>query len=173
MRLGAQAGGGLARARGKILARTRDRIARAALAFIVCAAASGAGVFAPAGAKTRARQTAGQTAALTPDERAALERVTADDLRTHLKFIASDQLEGRDTPSRGLDMAADYIAAQFRRAGLEPAGDDGYFQTANWATTARDAGSFRMKLDAPPRSVEVDRSKVSLASGLGGFTFWG
>jgi Zn-dependent M28 family amino/carboxypeptidase len=39
-------------------------------------------------------------------------------------------LEGRDTPSRGLDIAAEYIAAQFRRIGLEPAGDDGYFQTA-------------------------------------------
>ena len=31
-------------------------------------------------------------------------------------------------------MAAEYIAAQFRRAGLEPVGDDGYFQTANYAS---------------------------------------
>ncbi len=38
-------------------------------------------------------------------------------------------LEGRDTPSRGLDIAGEYIASQFRRLGLEPAGDDGYFQT--------------------------------------------
>jgi Zn-dependent M28 family amino/carboxypeptidase len=53
-------------------------------------------------------------------------------MRGHLSFLASDALEGRATPSRGLDVAAEYIAAQFRRAGLEPAGDDGYFQTADW-----------------------------------------
>jgi Zn-dependent M28 family amino/carboxypeptidase len=39
-------------------------------------------------------------------------------------------LEGRATPSRGLDVAAEYIAAQFRRAGLEPAGGGDYFQAA-------------------------------------------
>ncbi len=53
-------------------------------------------------------------------------------MKGHLSFIASDALEGRDTPSRGLDIAAEYIAAQFRRAGLEPAGDDGYFQTSEY-----------------------------------------
>src|SRR5690606_34504440 len=47
-------------------------------------------------------------------------------------FLASDALEGRGTPSRGLDIAAEFIASQFRGAGLEPLGDDGYFQTADW-----------------------------------------
>ena len=74
--------------------------------------------------------------ALTPDVRTALDRISANSLRGHLSFIASDLLEGRDTPSRGLDLAAEYIASQFRRAGLEPAGDDGYFQTANFALSA-------------------------------------
>jgi hypothetical protein len=67
--------------------------------------------------------------------RDALDGVSADSLRGHLSFIASDLLEGRNTPSRGLDIAAEYIAAQFRRAGLEPAGDVGskdYFQTSEW-----------------------------------------
>src|SRR5689334_25099843 len=66
---------------------------------------------------------------VTPDMRAMLNHISADSLRGHLSFIASDALEGRGTPSRGLDIAAEYIAAQFRRAGLEPVGDDGYFQT--------------------------------------------
>jgi hypothetical protein len=62
--------------------------------------------------------------------RVVLNRITADSLRGHLSFIASDLLEGRKTPSRGLDLAAEYIAAQFRRAALEPAGELGksYFQ---------------------------------------------
>ena len=66
---------------------------------------------------------------ITPERQAALDRISANSLKGHLSFIASDLLEGRGTPSRGLDLAAEYIAAQFRRAGLEPVGDDGYFQT--------------------------------------------
>jgi Zn-dependent M28 family amino/carboxypeptidase len=58
-----------------------------------------------------------------------MDHISADSLRGHLSFISSDLLEGRATPSRGLDVAAEYIAAQFRRAGLAAAGDDGYFQT--------------------------------------------
>jgi hypothetical protein len=46
-----------------------------------------------------------------------LDTISANSLRGHLSFIASDLLEGRDSPSRGLDIAAEYIAAQFRRAG--------------------------------------------------------
>ena len=41
----------------------------------------------------------------------------------HVKFLASEDLEGRGNGSRGLESAAEYIAAQFREAGLEPAGD--------------------------------------------------
>jgi len=66
--------------------------------------------------------------AITDAQRTVLERISAQSLEGHLWFIASDLLEGRATPSRGLDIAAEYIAAQFRRAGLEPAGDNGYFQ---------------------------------------------
>src|SRR5437762_9490200 len=71
----------------------------------------------------------------------ALDRITARSLRGHLSFLASDLLEGRSTPSRGLDLAAEYIAAQFRRAGLDPAGDDGYFQT----TTVSVRGTDKME----------------------------
>jgi hypothetical protein len=53
------------------------------------------------------------------------------DLRAHVELLSSDLLEGRDTPSRGLDIAAGYIAAQFRRAGLQPQPDGTYFQTAS------------------------------------------
>ena len=70
----------------------------------------------------------------------ALGAISANSLRGHLSFIASDLLEGRDSPSRGLDIAAEYIAAQFRRAGLEPVGGDGYFQTAHWSVAAQDLG---------------------------------
>lgn len=47
-------------------------------------------------------------------------------------------MEGRASPSRGLDLAAEYIAAQFRRAGLEAVGDDGYFQTTTLTARGSD-----------------------------------
>ncbi len=46
----------------------------------------------------------------------------------HVKFLADDSLEGRDTGSHGFDRAADYMADQFRAAGLKPAGTGGYRQ---------------------------------------------
>jgi len=68
-------------------------------------------------------------AQITPEMRIVEGHITANSLRGDVSFLASDLLEGRDTPSRGLDIAGEYIASQFRRLGLEPAGDDGYFQT--------------------------------------------
>ena len=61
--------------------------------------------------------------------RQVAEQITAAQLRDYLTFIASDELEGRDTPSRGLDTAAKFIAFNLSRLGLKPAGDNGtYFQ---------------------------------------------
>lgn len=60
-----------------------------------------------------------------------LGATTPADLRAHVEFLSSDLLRGRNTPSPGLDIAAEYIAAQFRRAALEPQPDGTYFQTAS------------------------------------------
>ncbi len=45
-----------------------------------------------------------------------------------IRFLSSEALEGRGFGSGGLDRAADHIAEQFRQSGLQPGGDDGYFQ---------------------------------------------
>ena len=123
---------------------------------------------------------AAQEPAITPEQRAVLDHISADSLRGHLSFIASDGLEGRATPSRGLDLAAEYIAAQFRRAGLEPAGDDGYFQTASiierepnregFAVTVK-AGGHTMTIAAnetyivPSASLNLDDAELVIADG--------
>ena len=57
----------------------------------------------------------------------AAARVTADRIREHVGFLASDALAGRDTPGRGLESAAAYVAAEFGRMGLETGGEDGAF----------------------------------------------
>ena len=101
---------------------------------------------------------------LTSDQSAALDSISADSLRGHLSFIASDLLEGRETPSRGLDIAAEYIAAQFRRSGLEPAGDDGCFQTANWLVSDRDMTGFALRMKSGGQSITVSKDQVALPS---------
>jgi hypothetical protein len=106
-------------------------------------------------------QQAPQQLVITPDTRASLDHVSAESMRGHLSFIASDTLEGRNTPSRGLDIAAEYIAAQFRRAGLEPAGDDGYFQTARFLVAETPMEAFELKLKAGTETMSVARTEVT------------
>ena len=47
---------------------------------------------------------------------------------SHVEFLASDAMKGRDTGTAEHRKAADYVADQFKRAGLEPGGTKGYFQ---------------------------------------------
>ncbi len=57
------------------------------------------------------------------------ETITAAELKAHLYFIASDELEGRETTKRGLNIAARYIASQLLAYGYKPIGDNGtYYQ---------------------------------------------
>ena len=64
---------------------------------------------------------------------------------SHVQFLADDSLEGRNTGSRGFEKAADYMAEQFRAAGLEPAGVHGFRQPIDFEV------------------VEIDESGCSLA----------
>lgn len=55
--------------------------------------------------------------------------ISERELRGHLGFLASDELEGRGTPSRGFDIATKYIESQLTLMGLQPMGENGtYFQ---------------------------------------------
>src|SRR5882724_3957054 len=53
--------------------------------------------------------------------------IDKDRIREHVKYLSSDEMEGRGTGQRGGDLAADYIAKQFASYGLKPAGDNGTF----------------------------------------------
>lgn len=59
--------------------------------------------------------------------RISAENITAKQLREYLYFVASDSMGGRDTPSRGLDVTAEFIGMMLSRWGFKPAGDDGTF----------------------------------------------
>jgi hypothetical protein len=75
------------------------------------------------------------TAATSPD-------ITAADLERRLVLIAHDSMMGRESGSEGDYKAAEYVAAEFRRLGLEPAGENGtYFQTVPFWRAAVDPQS--------------------------------
>ncbi len=68
-----------------------------------------------------------QTAA--PAASRAAATITEADVIRRIGIIAHDSMLGRDTPSRGLDLTAQYVADQFASFGLEPGGEDGaWFQ---------------------------------------------
>jgi hypothetical protein len=54
--------------------------------------------------------------------------ITAADMKKHLYVIASKEMGGRDTPSEGLEKAADYIEAHFKSLGLMPGNGNSYRQ---------------------------------------------
>jgi len=57
----------------------------------------------------------------------ALETITPEHIRWHVRYLSHDLLEGRGTGQRGGDIAAEYIATQFAEYGLKPAGDHGTY----------------------------------------------
>lgn len=69
----------------------------------------------------------------------ALDGITPEALRGDLSFLASDALAGRDTPSPGLDVAAEFIASRFRAIGLEAPVNGSYFQVADLTESAKKA----------------------------------
>ena len=102
-------------------------------------------------------------AALTPAEQAAIDRISADSLRGNLSFLASDALEGRATPSRGLDIAAEFIAAEFRRAGLEPiAKDNSYFQTAKLVEVTPNPQGVKLTLKSGNNELEPGKNDLQI-----------
>jgi Zn-dependent M28 family amino/carboxypeptidase len=60
---------------------------------------------------------------------AQINDISGERIRAHVKFLASDLLEGRGVGARGGDLATEYIATQLALTGAKPAGDNGtYFQ---------------------------------------------
>jgi len=60
-----------------------------------------------------------------------------DKLREHVFFLAGPELKGRGTGTPEIDQAADYIAKQFAKAGLEPLAEKSYFQKFSVTVGAR------------------------------------
>ncbi len=98
-----------------------------------------------------------------------------DRMRKDITFLASDECEGRGVGTKGLDKAADYIAAQFKAAGLKPGGVNGtYFQPFPFATGGQLDGASTVTLVGPKgKKIELKQGtdfEVMGSSAPGKFT---
>ena len=103
----------------------------AALAFVLCACA-----------QNQTQQSAG---------------VEQNRLQAHIEFLASDSLRGRDTGTRGYQIAAEYVAAEFQALGLAPAGDEGsFFQAVPMSERSLVRGSAVAQINRSSGAVALD-----------------
>ena len=104
-----------------------------------------------------------------------VDTITAAQLRSYLTFIASDEMEGRDTPSRGLDTTADFIAMNLGRWGFKPMGDNGtFFQKIALRREALDTANTTAQINGIDFTVGEDFLPNSVTATLTGpFVFAG
>jgi hypothetical protein len=94
------------------------------------------------------RQSSKKAAPASLASQRGVETITAPQLKDYLSFIASDEMEGRDTPSRGLDTTAKFLAMNLSRWGFKPAGDDGsFFQKIGLRRDYVDRSATRVELN--------------------------
>lgn len=145
---------------------------------------------APRAALTLLIVLAATTLACSPESASPPAASTAEtaDLATrwfaHVEALANDEMRGRETGSPEHRKAADYVAAQFKRIGLQPAGTDGYLQAVAFRSrriyesrsslalvrggkaepvVLGDDAAFGMRIDPAPR---VDAPLVFAGHGL-------
>ena len=93
-------------------------------------------------AMSLAASTTAQTVPGSTLDPASQRRIEAD-----VRFLADDLLEGRATPSRGLDVAASYLANQLRAAGWDPAHGGSYLQSHTVGTFAAQKARYHVRLN--------------------------
>lgn len=84
-------------------------------------------------------------------------------IKSHLFFLADDLLEGRDTGSRGHDIAALYIATEFAKYGLTPMGTDGFMQPVRFRKSMLIQESPTFELRRGDETIALDYPKDYLA----------
>ena len=75
----------------------------------------------------------------------------------HVQFLADDELQGRNVGAPGFQKAADYVAAQFQKLGLKPAGTQGYFQPIQFDTyqVVREQSGIELVRNGQAQSLEL------------------
>jgi len=86
--------------------------------------------------------------------------ITAPELREHVKYLASDELEGRGSGTEGNAKAAVYIAVDLKIWGLKPAGDNGtFFQTFDFTSAVKPGEANALMLETGGKRLQLKPDK--------------
>ena len=121
-----------------------------------------------AGALSAQSRPAGADRTVWPDEgprtwapRPTESAITANDLRTRLYQFADDSMQGRRIGERGNWVGTEYVAREFARLGLKPAGENGtYFQTLPFGAMAVDPAAARLTVGGRALAARTDWAPV-------------
>lgn len=103
-----------------------------------------------------------QTVRITPAERRIASSITADQLKDYLYFVASDAMGGRNTPSQGLDITAEFLKMKLSRWGFKPAGDNGtFFQKIALKSDSIDPANNLLQVEGKQFSLNDDFFRMS------------
>lgn len=91
----------------------------------------------------------------------------------HVKVLADDNMEGRDTGSPGFQRAAEYVVSKLTESGLQPAGDNGFYQSVKLVQRSLDESKSSLELIRNGKSEKIQLgeqayfgTRVDLASSL-------
>ena len=126
---------------------TATPVLAAALALAGCDRAAEPAPTTDTPSATTGASAAGDEAHPLPPERQYEPAITADDFLHRVQVLASDDFAGRAPGTVGEEKTVEWLAAEFERLGLEPAGEDGtWFQDVPMVQTTADESSVRMDL---------------------------
>ena len=81
----------------------------------------------------------------------ALEAVQTENVRADIHFIASDEMQGRDTPSPEIRIAARYLRSRLMRLGIAEGGTNGYFYEYPLNSSALDMSGTGVEVEGGPK----------------------
>lgn len=90
--------------------------------------------------------------------------ITAEEIQEHINYLASDELEGRFTGSRGEKLAGEYIAKEFEQYGLTPLFDGSYFQEFPFIESVEltDNNSITLTIEGEQNLLSVNKDFTTL-----------
>lgn len=97
----------------------------------------------------------------------AVDDVSEARMRKDVTYLASDECEGRGVATQGINKAADYIAAEFKKAGLKPGVGDSYFQPFTIPGGTLEATPVLVFRDPNGKEFALEAGKQFDALGLG------
>jgi hypothetical protein len=86
---------------------------------------------------------------------AALATISADEIAADLRFFASQEMRGRDTPSTELRVAARFVRARLQRLGFRPGAGESYFHEYTLARRAIDPLRSRLHVEGPGGAADL------------------